>query len=466
MGVVRKGLLLLPAIVSGFVAGPSALSRRTATSARAVSNAEEHEEWLALESALPQGFRVGTSSLEFTPVEAPIPAKMSLSLVQLDKPSPAFGAMFTRNAFPGSPVHVGRRRLDEPAIQAVLVNNKISNVCPGGDGTAPGVRDCEVVCQAVADELGLPSGAYVFPSSTGVIGWRLPVDQMVAAIPNAVQTLQSESALPAARSIMTTDRYPKVRSATLPGGGRIVGIAKGAGMIEPHLATMLSFVFTDIIVSREELRQILRRSVDVSFNCLSIDSDESTSDTVFAVSSGLVEADSAEFEAAFTEVCQSLARDVVRNGEGTNHVMEICISGAPNFKFAQELGRAVANSPLFKCAIAGNDPNVGRLLATVGKYLGELDSPVPVDKCKLTFGKHTVFEQGQFKLNPATESDLNEHMRAAEMSSPSDLSSLTFPPHEHTVKIGVDLGVGDAAATIYGSDLTAEYVAINADYRS
>src|SRR5512141_3123307 len=208
---------------------------------------EAHRAWLESQAALPEGFRVGTAAFEFVPVEVPKPARMRLALLALDRPSPAFAAKFTRNAFPGAPVIVGRRRLEAPALAAVGVNNKVSNVCAPG-----GVEAAERICAEAAKALGF-APEEVIPSSTGVIGWRLPVDAMVAALPRAVSALQTRSVLPAAEAIMTTDLYPKIRRAEV-GEGSIVGIAKGAGMIEPDLATMLVFLLTDLDVARAELR--------------------------------------------------------------------------------------------------------------------------------------------------------------------------------------------------------------------
>jgi glutamate N-acetyltransferase / amino-acid N-acetyltransferase len=242
------------------------------------ASAAEHRAWLETQSPLPEGFRVGTAALEFVPVEVPKPARMRLTLLALDAPTSAFAAKFTRNAFPGAPVVVGRRRLDGPALGAVLVNNKVANVC------APdGVAAAEGLCAEAARLLGL-SPDEVLPSSTGVIGWRLPVDAMIAALPQAAGSLRGGSALPAAEAIMTTDLYPKVRRAAV-GEGSIVGIAKGAGMIEPNLATMLVYLLTDVDVPRSALRAALDEAVEASFNCISVDSDTSTSDTVLLLSS-------------------------------------------------------------------------------------------------------------------------------------------------------------------------------------
>ncbi len=169
---------------------------------------------------------------------------------------------------------------------------------------------------------------------------------------------------------MTTDLYPKVRRASV-GRGSIVGIGKGAGMIEPNLATMLVFLLTDIAIPRVELRRMLVPAVDCSFNCMSIDSDTSTSDTVLLLSSGAVPClDPAAFEKALTQVCQDLAEDMPRNGEGVHHVLRVQVTGAPSEVLARGVGKSVVNSPLFKCAVCGNDPNVGRLVCAIGKHIG------------------------------------------------------------------------------------------------
>lgn len=394
---------------------------------------------------------------------------MKLTLVVTDSPTESWTAMFTTNAFPGAPIKVGRRRLTEKtALQAVLVNNKVSNVCAAG-----GVEVSEHLCECVATELNLEGGASaVVPCSTGVIGWGLPVKEMVEALPTI--ELQRDSALPAAEAIMTTDRYPKIRSSDVRGGGRITGFAKGAGMIEPHLATMLVYVLTDVEIDRADLHECLQRAVDSSFNCLSIDSDESTSDTVLAVSSNYVPRGTAaqenhaefltDFEAALTEVCQELADDVVRNGEGTSHVIEVSVSGAPDDLTAREVARTMVNSPLTKCAVAGNDPNVGRLVAAAGKYLG-LHTPDPTtvgSRMSMRIGGHLIFANGEFcDLSADMEVKLVAHMRAAELGEDCD-----FPKHKNRVEVHVDLGSGEGKAVFLGSDLTHEYVSINADYRS
>ena len=341
----------------------------------------DHERWLSEVGALPRGFTAGTSSLTFHPRELAeaknaslsAPMGMNLSIMVLDEPTSDWSACFTKNRFPGAPVKVGRRRVDENGpLRAILVNNKISNVCGGGDGEA----DSEALCATVAAELGAEA-RHVLPCSTGVIGWQLPTAEMQAAIPAAVRACEgADSVKRVAEGIMTTDRFAKIRSAVLPGDGaaRVVGIAKGAGMIEPNMATMLVFVLTDAIVpgGQATIKALLSEAVERTFNCISIDSDTSTSDTVVLASSSLITIGGAEaeqletFRAALNRVCAELAADVVRNGEGVRHVIRVAVSDAPSVATARTVGKAIVNSPLFKCAVAGNDPNVGRLMCAIG----------------------------------------------------------------------------------------------------
>jgi glutamate N-acetyltransferase / amino-acid N-acetyltransferase len=429
---------------------------------------DEHRAWLAAQARLPRGFRAGCAAFDFTPFEVERPARMKLTLLALDRPTEAFAAVFTRNAFPGAPVLVGRRRLDEARLGAILVNNKISNVCAPG-----GVEASERLCAEAAARLGLAPGE-VLPSSTGVIGWRLPVEAMVAALPSAVAALQRESILPAADGIMTTDLYPKVRRADLPGGASIVGIAKGAGMIEPNLATMLVYLLTDAAVPRPVLRAELQAAADASFNAISIDSDTSTSDTVALLATGAAgPVDEETFRAALTRVCRDLAEDVVRNGEGVRHVMRVRISGAPDAEAARALGKAVVNSPLLKTAVAGNDPNVGRLVMALGKEAGARGIPLDPGRARLTLGGEVIVEGGTFRLDREKERRLTAHLVAAELYPQAPARDgitfrppVDFPAHERCVEIEARVGDGPGEAEILGADLTHEYVTENADYRS
>ncbi|MDR2588365.1 MAG: bifunctional glutamate N-acetyltransferase/amino-acid acetyltransferase ArgJ [Spirochaetales bacterium] len=422
------------------------------------TNEKDYLGYLESLAGLPEGFRAAAAETSFFPKERPVekPLPLRLALVLLDKPSAAFGALFTRNRFPGAPVLIGRERLKEGAVRGVLINNKISNVC------APrGVEDAEEVLGALAEPLGLRANAF-FPASTGIIGWSLPVKEMKGALPGLCAGLHRGSCLDAARAIMTTDAYPKVHSVPV-GEGRILGFAKGAGMIEPNLATMLVFLLTDIDIGQEALRQSLSRAAERTFNCMSVDSDQSTSDTVIALSSGTKPSVAPEvFEAALEEVCAKLAHSIVRNGEGVSHVMRLSVSGAKSFAEARDLAKAVVNSPLVKTAVYGNDPNVGRIVSAIGDWAGNSGIEMNGKNLLVRLGEETIFENGAFALEAAKEKLLSAYLQDAAM----DPQNKKFPPHEKCVDIFVQMKDGDASAVVYGADLSREYVTENADYRS
>mmetsp|Transcript_103884 Transcript_103884/g.334812 ORF Transcript_103884/g.334812 Transcript_103884/m.334812 type:complete len:536 (-) Transcript_103884:613-2220(-) len=431
---------------------------------RAYSSEELYIAYLESISKLPAGFRIGTANLRFVPPEAPKLGElpMRLTVIAADEPSATYAAVFTQNAFPGAPILVGRERLKVGApLQAFAINNKVSNVFPA-DG---GVKSSEAVCSATASELGLPGGAAsVLPSSTGVIGWQLPAKELAAAVPAAVANMQGDSALPAAKAIMTTDRYPKVSSVEFPGGGRLVGFAKGAGMIEPNMATMLCYLLTDVDLDcgKAELQAMLAAAVACSFNSCSVDGDESTSDTVALLSScRSPKVASDVFACALKDVCMDLAGQVVRNGEGTRHVIRVAVTGASDDATARRVGKGVVNGPLFKSAVSGNDPNVGRLVGKVGQVLSAAGASM-TQGCECLIGGETIFKDGRFALDGEKEDRLSDHFKYSEMPSESK-----FPHHSRCVDIEVRLGGGGSgSAVVLGSDLTREYVDINSDYRS
>lgn len=435
---------------------------------------------LQTKAKLPAGFSVGATRFTFSPLEVQdkiLP--MNLTLIVANQPTSSFAALFTSNLYPGGPVIVGKDRLHRSStLQAIIVNNKISNVCPGGV-TDRGAGDSESICQAVASALGLPSKDLVFPSSTGIIGWRLPVEAIKAAIPAAAAQLQSSSILPAALGITTTDRYPKLRSyVSKDGSWRIVGTTKGAGMIEPNMATMLAYILTDLDVPRSQLQSSLALATKDSFNAISVDGDQSTSDTVLALSSQVVQSDAAalaEFQFGLSEVCKGLAADIVRNGEGTQHVIRVKVTGALTDLVARDLGRFVVNSNLVKCAISGSDPNVGRIVGAIGSFLGSAAvSATQEEKETLTrdmvvaLGGEVIFEKNAFQLDPSKERRLSDYMLDAQLF-PADLPEhdRNYPPHSKYVDIEIRLsGSASGQCTVIGSDLTKEYVEVNADYRS
>ncbi len=419
---------------------------------------ESYEAWLDRSCRLPDGFRVSSGSLTFVPRERPTlePYRMNMSMILLDEPTDMFAGMCTRNAIVGAPVVIARELLQGRQTQGVIVNNRISNVC------APdGIEDAHRVQEATAARIGCDP-TLIFPVSTGIIGWKLPVDDMLEALPAVCGGLQRYGAREFAQGIMTTDRYPKMAHAEV-GNGRILGIAKGAGMVEPDLATMLVFIMTDIRVERAKLRAVFADAVDRSFNHISIDSDQSTSDMALLLSSGAAgTADDAAFASALCEVCRTLSLQVVRNGEGTAHVIEVTVSGLSTESACRAAGKAVVNSPLIKTAIYGNDPNVGRIVGALGDHASREGIPVQVELLEIRIGGELVFARGSFRLDREKEITLSSYLSKAAMNP----RVRGYPQHDLCVQISIDFGLGPAESTVWGSDLSDEYVHENADYRT
>jgi glutamate N-acetyltransferase/amino-acid N-acetyltransferase len=422
------------------------------------TNETEYLAELKRRTMLPRGFRAGSTALTFYPAERPVgkPLPMRISALLLDEPTPSFAGVFTRNLFPGAPVLLGRGRLSRPVASGVIVNNKVANVCAGR-----GVEDAEELLSAFGALSGYDPAA-LFSASTGVVGWRLPLEEMKTALPALAASLHDGDALDVARGIMTTDSFPKARSIEA-GGGRILAIAKGAGMIEPNMATMLVFILTDIDVPREELRETLAEVAGLTFNRISVDGDQSTSDTALVFSSRKVRPIGKEaFRDALLAVCGPLAEDIVRNGEGTAHVIEVTVTGAASEEIALGAGKAVVNSPLVKTAIFGNDPNVGRIIAALGDYMGNAGHALEIGALEASIGGRTIFQGGRFRLTPETEAALSEYLRDAAL----DPSVKGYPVHEKKVEIRLALGGGSAEARVIGADLSYDYVKENADYRT
>jgi glutamate N-acetyltransferase / amino-acid N-acetyltransferase len=420
---------------------------------------QQYLEELERNSALPEGFSIAVKSLSFIPEEkqdGPA-ASMNMTAIVLDEPTASFGAVFTRNAFPGAPVRIGRELLNEETVQGVLINNKISNVC-----TPNGEDDARTVLSAFDRSMGEKLKAPVFPSSTGVIGWSLPTKAMEESCPDLVSLLQKNSFFPAAKSIMTTDAFPKLRTVAL-GKGRISGIAKGAGMIEPNMATMLSFLLTDVSLPRDMMRRVLSRVVDQSYNTISVDSDQSTSDSVLFFSSGCFsEVSEQELEDALLLLCIKLSEDIVRNGEGCGHVIKVKVENAASEIQARGFAKALVNSPLSKTAVFGNDPNVGRFIQALGDYAGNNDIELDENAVSLRLGDEVIYSAGQFQLDSEKETRLSDYLKERALPIPCP----GYPSHDSMVEIFIDLGLGENCAEVMGSDLSYEYVRENADYRT
>ena len=416
---------------------------------------------LASRGALPPGFGVATAATAFEPPERPgkeLPIRVTLLLA--DQPADAFAATLTRNTLRGAPVRIVDDLLARRApVRGVVINNAVSNV-----GVATGVDDAMTVLDRLAGHAGADGQAFA-PASTGVIGWRLPAEPICAALPGLVAACAPGSVVPAARAIMTTDRYPKVRGRRA-GNATVVGIAKGAGMIEPSMATMLAFLLTDAAVDRDTLQRLLDDAVRDSFNRISVDGDQSTSDMVLALSSqraGSVSPDA--LGDAIAGVCRDLAGDIVRNGEGVEHVIRVAVSAPGTDEQAAAIGKAVVNSPLVKTAVNGCDPNVGRLVSAIGDHLGAQPDPPPLAGATVALGGVTVFSRGAFRLDGSKEEALAAYLRERRIDA-----ALDYPPHDLAVEIDVDFATSAAGrrghAVVLGADLSHGYVTENADYRS
>ena len=346
--------------------------------------------------------------------------------------------MFTQSLFCGAPIIVGREHLADDHAHTLVVNSKNANVATGQRG----VEDARATCRWVAQELGI-APEDVIPSSTGVIGHHLPMDRFQEAIAGQLDgQLSADNLDIAAQAIMTTDTRPK-RIARRVGGAVVAGIAKGAGMIEPDMATMLAFVFTDAALSPVVLRPMLQKSVRKSFNMVSVDTDTSTSDTVIAMANGLAGAvDADAFQEALDEVCVHLAKEVARDGEGASKLIEVAVTSARDDAQAKRIAKAIVNSPLIKTAVHGADPNWGRLAMAIGKCHEETD--ISPDRLCMAFGDTCVFAKGEPQI--------------------VDLQALEAYLQAPEVRIVVDLGLQDGQAIAWGCDLTEEYVRINALY--
>ena len=346
--------------------------------------------------------------------------------------------MFTQSLFCGAPIIVGREHLVDDHAHTLVINSKNANVATGQRG----VDDARATCRWVAEELGIAPDD-VIPSSTGVIGHHLPMDRFQQAIVGKLRDEMCPHGLDlAAEAIMTTDTRPK-RIAKRVGGAVLAGIAKGAGMIEPDMATMLAFVFTDAALPPAVLRPMLQQSVHKSFNMISVDTDTSTSDTVIAMANGLAgEVDIDAFQAALDEVCIHLAKEVARDGEGASKLIEVAVTSARDDAQAKRIAKAIVNSPLVKTAVHGADPNWGRLAMAIGKCHEETD--IRPELLRMAFGDTCVFAMGE--------------------PQDVDLGALETYLQAPEVRIVVDLGLSSGQATAWGCDLTEEYVRINALY--
>ena len=378
----------------------------------------------------PRGFRCASRNVGLKPKAKDL--AVFTSEVDADA-----AAVFTRNHFPGAPVVVGREIMQKGRLRAVVVNSKVSNVATGPTG----IQNVRRMAAAAAAEFGtIPE--HVLVSSTGVIGVQLPIDIVERGIRGISGDLQ-DNPLVGAEGIMTTDRHPKALSTSV-GDATITWVAKGSGMIEPNMATMLVYIFTDAALDAVTLDRMLRAAVELSFNMLSVDTDTSTSDTCAILANGLAgQVDEVSFVNALIAGCVRMTEILARDGEGANRMIRANVRGALNNYEAKRVAKSLVNSPLVKTMVAGADPNVGRLLMAVGKCFDCTIRPANTDAW---INGHAVVVGGQ-------RLDFEDALVRQTLSN-------------EVVDLEVSLGVGNGEARAFGCDLTTGYIEENASYYS
>ena len=378
----------------------------------------------------PRGFRCASRNVGLKPTAKDL--TIFVSEVEANA-----AAVFTRNHFPGAPIILGRETIGEGRLTAIVANSRVSNVATG----ARGLKNARRMAAAAAAELGTTAGR-VLVSSTGVIGVQLPVEKIESGIRGMSAALQADP-LVGAEGIMTTDTHAKALSANV-GDATITWVAKGSGMIEPNMATMLAYIFTDAALDAATLDRMLRSAVAGSFNMLSVDTDTSTSDTCAILANGLAGAvDETAFLETLTAGCVRMTEILGRDGEGAEHLLRVQVRGALNRHQAERIAKSVLNSPLVKTMVHGADPNVGRLLMAVGKCF---DCTIRPDVTDAWINGHQVVLGGE-------RMDFDDAVVRQALAA-------------EVVDLEIALGVGDASATAYGCDLTKGYVDENASYYS
>ncbi len=378
----------------------------------------------------PRGFRCASRNVGLKPAAR----DLTLFASEVDC---AAAAIFTRNQFPGAPIILGRETIKLGRLRAIVANSKVSNVATGEAGIANARR----MAAAAAAELGTSADA-VLVSSTGVIGVPLPIEKIETGIVGMAADLQSDP-LVGAEGIMTTDTHPKALSISV-GAATITWVAKGSGMIEPNMATMLAYIFTDAAFDAPTLDRMLRAAADVSFNMLSVDTDTSTSDTCAILASGLAgPVDETAFFAALTAGCIRMTETLARDGEGAEHLLRVTVRGAKDDTEARRVAKSLVNSPLIKTMVHGADPNVGRILMAVGKCTDVTIIPAATD----------AWINGFAVVKGGSRMEFDDAIVRAALAV-------------EAVEIDVALGVGHGSATAYGCDLTKGYVDENASYYS
>lgn len=351
----------------------------------------------------------------------------------------AVAAVFTRSTFCGAPVTLGRELIKKGKAQAFLITSGVSNVATGEEGLA----NARLEMEALAEELAIEADL-ALPFATGVIGVQLPMDKILPAIAGVKGELAPDQWERTAEAILTTDTRIKLVRRSV-GNAVLIGMAKGSGMVEPDMATMLSFWATDADLSHEELQSILKRVVDQSFHRICIDTDTSTSDAVAIMANGLAgKVDAAEFERVFTEAAVEVAKQIAADAEGATKLIEVRVEGALDEEQALTMAKSIAGSPLVKTAVYGADANWGRVAMALGKTFDERLNP---SSLRISFGEDAVYRDG----GPTAF---------------SQESVENYLKNSDEVILTVDLGLGNSSVTVWGCDLTEGYIRINALYRT
>ncbi|MGX7127971.1 bifunctional glutamate N-acetyltransferase/amino-acid acetyltransferase ArgJ [Enterococcus wangshanyuanii] len=344
-------------------------------------------------------------------------------------------AVFTKNTFCGECIPIGKAHVENAELQAIVVTSGVANVATGNEG-----RENEFqILDKISSKLAIAQ-ENILPSSTGVIGPQLPIEKINAFLETHSLEL-TENYEEFAEAILTTDQRIKVQSLDV-GEGKILGIVKGSGMIEPNMATMLAYILTDIKISKEDIYSMLKLAVDQSFNTISIDSDTSTSDTVALLASGQKTASMEDMQAALNQICHALALDVVKDAEGATKTMFVTVKNAMSQKQAKDAGKSIINSPLVKTALFGHDPNWGRIAMALGKTEGLIFDP---NKVEISYGEYPIFSEN------------HEELQNMEQIA-------TYIQENEDIYLTVDLHQGTQDFQVIGCDLSYEYVKINSDY--
>ena len=347
-------------------------------------------------------------------------------------------AMFTKNQFCGESIPIGKAAVSDHVLQAIVVTSGVANVATGAEG----YENANKIVKQLSRELEI-SPADILPSSTGIIGPQLPIEKIIDGMADVSESLSESNLLDFANAIMTTDNKLKIVSRKV-GDASILGIAKGSGMIEPNMATMLVYILTDAIIPENKIDDFLSVSVSKSFNSISVDTDTSTSDTVVLMANNAIQVDLEVFSEKLSALCLELAKNILEDAEGAEHLIEVEISKCISKEEAKKIGKSIINSPLVKTAVYGGDPNWGRIIMAIGKTADILLSKKDI---VIYFGTYQIFKN---------ENKIVDNIEKIRL----------YLKKEKNIKIKVEMNTGEHHHKVYGCDLTESYIEINSYYQT